>query len=344
MNLKQSNQRHAAHVAGLMADTKASSTSVLGSIWHWVDGVANGISNLVTRPLPGGFRAIDHALENVHEGFTDFEQALERFHWWFHHVYIGIIPRWLHSLHTQTQGEIAALRRYLVRLIFVTTQTVLSIAMHAVRAERSERIRAVAHAEHKARAEVKALHGVIEREAASGYSADNHERASLIIRLLDFAVARNPELRAITGDIASGILDLLTVDDPVLRITLGFLIQHVIDKLGVDKALGVLIGDLAAPILGRPLPRDLHNVIADISARLDTSEQQWAQFMQDGGSQVEQAGKDWRNITSIAGNLAILAFTVQAVADPAGWAGEIQGTIGVAAADIADRAAALFRG
>jgi len=137
---------------------------------------------------------------------------------------------------------------------------------------------------------------------------------------------------------------LLSVDDPIARITIGFLIKEVIDRLGIDKALGALIHNLLAPLLGQPVPHDLHDVIADLSARMIADETQWAQFFDDGGSQVEQAGKDWRNITGPVSSVAIVAFTAAAVADPSVWAKDIADTVGRVVNDVALNAVNLFGG
>ncbi len=116
------------------------------------------------------------------------------------------------------------------------------------------------------------------------------------------------------------------------------------DALGIDKAVGTLIDALLTGITGAPPPRNLHDVIADISIRLSQVEGQWAQFFTDGGSQVEQAGNDWKDITSVIGNTAIVAFAVQATVDPDGWAAEIADTLGAAANDLGTRAVTLFGG
>jgi hypothetical protein len=344
MTFNASNKRHAKRVAKLIAADKGGGTSILGGIWHWVDGVASGISHFIGGTVLNLAKTIWQHLQNIVDTIGEIYYALARVVFWIDFLVWHVVRSWITTAERKSKAQTSAWGRYLVRLIYITTAQVLALALHAVAAERRARQHAVGRAEAHAKAEVRAVHGVIEREAASGYRVDRDARASVIVRLLDFAAARNPELRALTRDIATGLLDVLAIDNPILRITLSFLVVKVIDRLGIDKAVGALISDLLTPILGQPEPRNVHDVIMDLSSRLDAMETQWAQFMVDGGSQVEQAGTEWRNITSIAAQAAVVAFTVQAVIDPDGWAAEIADTVGAAANDLAARAATLFKG
>lgn len=344
MNMKTSSDAQAKHVAKQIGATKSADSGILSGIWHWIDGVANSVTRLFDNHIVTGFKVVLATLENVRKTLDDHLDAIRRLAFWWPILLWHVVKGAEAKEQRRTTAAIRAMACHLLRIIYVATNTVLALAMHAIRRERDERIKSVKQAEHRARAEVRALHQVIEREAASGYSADDHTRVSLIIKLLEFAATRVPAVRTIVGDIATALLDLLTIDDPIARIGLGFLIKHVIDKLGIDKAVGALIDDLMAPFIGAPKPRNLHDVIMDISKRLGAMEGQWSTFMQDGGSQVEQAGKDWRNITSVAASLAIVGFTVQAVVDPQGWADEISGTVGVVANDLTLKAVKLFGG
>jgi hypothetical protein len=344
MRIKDNSDRHARHVAALIKKAKPENIDPLSGIWNWVNGVANGVDHFLHDTVLGGFKAIWQHLQNLDGSIGDILNALRRIVFWVDILIWHTVQSWIRREQARTTGELTKQRHYLVGLIFITTQTVLSACMHAVNTERRQRQRQVKYAEAKARAEIRAMHGVIEREAASGYRVNNDQRGSVIVKLLDFAASRNPVIRAVTRDIATGVLDLLSVEDPPLRILLGFLIRQVIDRLGIDKAVGALISDLIEPIIGKGPPKDLHDTIMDMSDRLLAMESQWSQFMQDGGSQVEQAGKDWRNITSLATGAAIVAFTIEAVVDPTAWARQISGTVGAAANDVALHAAKLFGG
>lgn len=343
-DLGTTNRGHAKRVAKLIAARKSPDSNVFGGIWHWINGVADGIGRIIGGPVSAMGRAILNHLENLVDAYQELLHAL----WWLqtlvYRLIWGLVRGWIYKLRAQLRAYIRANNAYLIRLIYVTTNQVLMVALSAVRTERRRRVRAVARAEAQAKAEIRALHGVLEREAASGYRIEQSNRVALVIRLLDFTVLRNPALRSVVGDIVSGALDLLSVEDPVARLLLGFLIRHVIDGLGIDKALGHFTDDLLSPLLGDPKPHDLHDVIMDLSRRVLALESQWAQFFTDGGSEVEQAGRDWRDITGPLGTAAVVAFTVQAVTDPVTWARDINDTAGRAASDVVSGAARIFKG
>jgi len=328
----------------LIAGSKSKDTSIFGGIWHWVNGVASGIGHFLNGAVAALGKAILNHLQNIVDTFQEEIDATRRIIFWWERIVWHMIQGWIARQLAMIRGLISREVKYLIRLIYITTRTVLALALAAVARESRERKHAVGAAEARARREIRALHGVIEREAVSGYIPDRHDRASLIIRLLDYAVLRNPEVKRLVGKIATGLIDLLEIDDPLLRILLTFLIKHVIDRLGVDKGVGVLVQDLMAPLLGKPKPTGIHDVVTDLSERMAAMEKQWAQFFEDGGSNVEQAGKEWRNITSVAGTAAIAAFVVDAVVAPDQWAKAMNAIIGQPANHVAAEAARLFKG
>lgn len=344
MTIKQNSDRHAKLTAKQLTNPDSISTSYAAGLWRWVNGVANGVSHFITHTILDGFRASFQHDVSVVDTFFDVMRTLQRIIFWVDFLVWHTVASWISKLRHEQQGALRAAVRMLERLIYVRTEAVYALAMRAVRHERIARQRQVAHAEAEARARVRALHGTIEREAASGYRMEARQRAGIIVTLLDFAATRNPAIRAITSDLAKTILDLIEVDDPLVRIGLTFIVKEVIDRLGIDKALGTLIGDLISTITGQVQPRGLHGVVYDIALRLGAMEGQWAQFFTDGGSQVEQAGNDWKDITSVIGNAAIVAFTVQAAVDPSGWAAEIADTLGTVADDLSVKAVSLFGG
>lgn len=196
-----------------------------------------------------------------------------------------------------------------------------------------------------ARQQDKALHQLIEREAASGYRAQYQGRLVAITGILAHLITRVPFLRNVLNKIIGGVIDLIGVEDPVARWVITVLMTRVVGRLGVDKAAGEFAQSLLTPILGQPKPRDIHDVINDMSARLNAMESQWARFFADGGSQVEQAGKEWQAVTGPLTDVALLAFFGAAVADPGVWAKDVQATIGrpveavlMGAADLIKRA------
>lgn len=344
MTLPDVNNAHAANTAAKLKTRKPTVTNVGASIWHWINGVANNVGHFIGSYLVPAFKVVSIDAEVVSLLGHDLVTAYWRVAYWIARNLIDPFLSWVRKELAQIRGTQATHYRMLVRLIFRMFAASEQYAGELVRTETLARVKAVRHAEAQAKLEVRALAQDIQREAASGYTIDRSQRTDLIVRLLEFAGARNPTVRALVGDIAKGLLDLLEIDDPPLRILLGFLINHVIDKLGIEKPLGQFISDLMTPILGGAQPKDLHDVIADLCARLDAVEGQWAQFFADGGSEVEQAGKDWQAITSLTTSAAVVAFTVQAVADPKGWADELKAVIGVPANDVATAATALFKG
>jgi hypothetical protein len=337
-------RNHAKGAAKQIKDSKVPSSDPIVSTWHWINGVASGISHFLGHTLADFGRAILFHLEHIVATFQEEIDATKRIIFWWEYAVWHMIQGWVTKQMAKVRALIRRETAYLIRLIYVATRTVLALALNAVRQERHDRKVAVGRAEARARAEVRALHGVVEREAASGYRVSRDDRASLIVRLLDYAVIRNPEVKALVGKLVTGLLDLLSIDDPILRIVLGFVIKHIIDRLGIDKAVGILVQDLLTPLLGKPKPGDLHDVIMDLSERMLALEKFAATFMEDGGAQVEQAGKEWRNITSVISNAAIVAFTVQAVVAPEKWAKEIDGTVGRAVNDVILGAERLFKG
>ncbi len=344
MTIRDNTKRHARVTAKELTDPDSISTSYAAGLWKWIDGVANGVSHWIGSTVLGGFKAAFQHDVSIVQTFIDVMNTLRRIVFWVDYLVWHTVASWIAKLRKEQQANLLRAIRMLERLIYVRVSAVYALAMRAVRAERLARRKEVAYAEAEARARIKALHGTIEREAASGYRMQNTQRVSIIVKLLDYAATRNPAVRAVTGDIAKSVLDLIEIDDPILRIGLTFLVREVIDKLGIDKAVGTLIDALLTGITGAPPPRNLHDVIADISIRLSQVEGQWAQFFTDGGSQVEQAGNDWKDITSVIGNTAIVAFAVQATVDPDGWAAEIADTLGAAANDLGTRAVTLFGG
>lgn len=344
VNLTKTNIDHAKKVAkSIKASGGNSNGSVLSGIWHWINGVASGVGHFI-KTLGIFGRVVSDYIQFLDDCIHFILTSLQRALTWLERFVLRPMEQRLQREIRRVAAKERSDVSYLIRLIYVVARTVMQFALRLVRREHHDMTRAVKHAEALARHEVRRLHHRIEHEAASGYSIDNRGRTGLAVKLLEFLGAHNPEVQAVVGDIATGLIDLLSIDDPLLRISIGFLIKHVIDRLGIEKPLGHLIEDLIAPILGNPKPRDLHDVIADISARLGALEGQWATFFEDGGSEVEQAGREWQGITSLAASLGIVAFTAQAVADPVGWAAEVQAVVGRPANDLVTAAARLFRG
>lgn len=324
--------------------TKGIVQTALDGVWHWLNGVAGGISSFLGGRIVNALKTVWATIHTLVDAYRDFLKAYFSIYYW---IQIHVIKYLYHLIIAQYVKAIAQLKvqvARLIRLIYVTTAAVLAAALRAVRIERLARQRAIKLAEAKAVRDDRMLHQTIEREAASAYQVQRDDRTSTIVRLLEFAVTRNPELRDIVGVAVKAILDLASIDDPIARLALGFVIRDLIDKLGVDALVGRLVDDLLAPILGEPKPRNLHAVVLDMGKRLVAAESFEATFTEDGGSEVEQAGRLWRDITQPAAAAGIVAFTAAAIADPNGWAKVINETVGRAGNDLIEATAKLIKG
>lgn len=343
-DLKTTNAGHAKRVAKRIHVSGNAIHPVFGDMWHWVNGIADGIGHFFGSTLVNLAKAVWQHMDTVVDVLQEILYLEWRLATWVDRLVWHVVRGWIYDLARRVQARMRQNTAYLIRLIYVTSQAVLSAALNWVRAERKARIRDVNRARAQARAEIRAMHHTIEREAASGYMVGQGDRLDEIVKLLEYAVVRVPILKHFVGRLAGLVLDLLSVDNPVARLLVGFLINHVIDKLGIDKLVGAAAKDMLEPLLGEPKPRDLHDVIVDMSRRMLNEEKQWTQFYANGGAQVEQAGDFWRNITGPLGTAAIVAFTAEAVTHPDAWAQGINDTIGRAATDVIDGAVKLFKG
>jgi hypothetical protein len=161
--------------------------------------------------------------------------------------------------------------------------------------------------------------------------------------ILDDIGARNPAIKTIIGTLVKDTLDLAGVENPLARIALGLLLKEVIGKAGVDAAAADLVNRLLGALADEGHPQNLHDVIRALDARLSAVEDQWAEFMNHGGPEVMQAGDDWKAVTGVLGDGAVLATFALSVADPRAWATGISDTLGVVTADTIKAVSGLLR-
>lgn len=318
--------------------------TALDGIWHWINGVATGVSHIFGSSVVNAFHTVLGAFETEIDWWQKAIGTYFRLYYW---IQIHVLKYLFNLVMAKYNAAIAQLRkavRYLERLIYVTTQYVLVLALRAVKAERIAREHAVKSAIALAKRDDRLLHQTIEREAASAYQVQRDQRVSTIVRLLEFAITRNPELRTIIRDAITGLLDLLAIDNPIARLALGFVVNDLIDKLGVDRLVGNLVSDLLRPLLGAPKPRNLHAVTLDMGERLVALESFSATFTEDGGAQVEQAGRLWRDITQPAIAASIVGFIASGVLEPDGWATVLSDTVGRLGNDLISGTADLIKG
>lgn len=337
------NREHAKLAAKKLQDKHSSPVDIFKTYWSWVNGVASGISSFIEGDLTDAVKTILTTLKSMDDAFTKVLHAVER---GLAQIYNWVVKHVLSPL----QREIVALRRTVrkneirdVRRLAVVANALTYLAYRLFNLERKRRIRSERHQWAETLHHIRALHQTIEREAAGAYRASYSDRVSVIQKVLDLVIERDPILKNVVGKVITGLLDFAEIDDPLARWVLNFALKEIIDKLGIDKAVGTLAADLLAPLIGEPKPRTLAQVIGDITQRLDAIEKWQAQFMDDGGAEVEQAGETWKAITSLTADAAILGFAGMAAADPTAWARDINDTIGRVANDTATGIARLIK-
>lgn len=162
--------------------------------------------------------------------------------------------------------------------------------------------------------------GVVDQRAAAGYNAGRARRRDILRRAAAAITSDDPAVKELVDRAVGLALDLAEADNPLLRLALGFVLKELAGKLGIDK----VAGDLLAALIGGHghggEPRGLGDVISRISGRLDALEQQWVTFMDNGGPELYQAGRDWKELSSPAFTAALLGFVAEAIRDPEGTA------------------------
>jgi hypothetical protein len=301
---------------------------VFGKIWKWLASFHGLIGWLFGTPVLSWLNA---ALANLAEHSAAWE-ALERL--------LARIPAWIKAhlimpwvrlllarlarLQRWTAAQLLALR-ILMMFLYLAARL---YARQLTAAEHKAMVTAVAR-EHKAMlAGLKATLAEVQKEAASGYNAGTPDRKTVIGKLLDDLAVRDPAVKHLVSDLIGLIIDIDTIDNPLARWLIQKLLAEIIRKLGVEKVIGDLLERLIGPLAGQPRATGLYEVTRDVARRLTALEAQWADFMTSGGPEVEQAGKEWKDLASIATDVGLLAFLGLAVADPGAWATGIADTAG----------------
>lgn len=323
------------HAASDIAD-------VIEKLWHYITSVHDFFAWLAAVPTLDMFRGLVNFARDVGIAYTALLRMGQRTGTW---IYNHWIMPWVRYLEKQL-AALAAREARDVRMLVQDDIEGLRLAQAY-----TEKLTGIEHrlmlaavaAEHAAMlTQLRALHQVIESEAATGYSGGQVRRLSTITGILDDIAARNPVIKTIIGTLVKDALDLAGVENPLARITIGLLIKEVTSKAGVDAAAGDLVSRLLGAAAGEGHPGTLHDVIHALDARLSAVEDQWAEFMTRGGPEVMQAGDDWKAVTGLAGDSAILATFGLAVADPTAWAAGISDTLGVLTADTIKAVSALL--
>lgn len=300
-------------------------TSGLESVWHFITSIAQGLDYVLRNPFTSVTNGLAMIAGLVTGNLTAARNAAIRFDPYLvtHHIIplrqqlIAIIDR----VYAQLLAYLKADFFYLLGDINRLRARLLTL----LAAERKARIRDFQLSEAYTRQQVKWALAMVQKEAASGYQVTLTSRVSLIAKLADTLVTRNPVVKELVTRIVQGLLDVIAVDNPVLRLVIGFLLTRVIDNMGIDQVTARYVQALATPILGDPKPSNLHDVIKQVGERMDALEGQWAQFMADGGPEILQAGTEWRNITGIITDAGLLAFFALMVTEPQSWAADVAG-------------------
>lgn len=332
-----------------------------GDAWRWLSGIPGDIGGALQRVwkfIASVSALLDHLVSTVVRSiisgaltwlFWELQTviSLSRAVW---RIAAWVIARlinplraqvvaWINAVYAWARKQFAAQLALIIRLY----EASLAYARQLVAAEHAAMLKAVA-AEHAAMEKaVAALHAAIEQEAAAGYNTGRRARTSIAVRLLDDLAVRNPVLRALTGRLVTLVVDLAAVDNPLARIAAGVLLRQLVNRLGVDRVIGDLAGAILGPLTGHGQPKGLTDVMRDIDERLQALEGQQASFQLHGGPEVEQAGDEWKALTGIRADVALLAFFALAAADPHQWARGVADTAGAAVNDTIGAAAHLIR-
>lgn len=314
----------------------------LTKLWHYITSVHNLLAWVQGVPVLSDIVNLVNFAGTVWRAYASFYRALVRIPVWILAHLIMPWVRYLQGLIAKLAAKEAADVRMLIADIIEALRVAEAYTDRQVGVERADRIRDVNAARAYALALVTALHQAVEREASSGYLEDYAKRLGLIGKITDDLAAHSPVIRQLTGVFIRGVLDLAAVDDPLIRFTLGALLTQIVNRLGVDRAAGDLLGSLLGPLIGRGRPQNLHDVMHDIDDRLSALEGNWAEFMRDGGPEVEQAGTDWKDLTSPLTDAALLGFFALIVTDPRGAATATTDTIGTVIRDTIGQVHRLF--
>lgn len=319
--------------------------NVANAAWRAIIGVGGVVGNALTSEwrfaaamLKGALFQLTHPINTVEQNVAIFAglvtgnmtavlNAINRLEGWQQARITKPIMSWARRQVARLWAALDADRRMLFKLIFHVNGVTRAWVLRLIRRERVARRRGDDREHAYALARAKWAIQTVDREAAGGYRTGYDAQVSVATRVLQDIITRNPALRDVVGKVITGVLDLAAVEDPLARLIAGFILRHVVASLGVDKALGNLAQSLLGPLLDQPHPKTLHDVIMAMSGRIGTLEQEWATFMGDGGPQVEQAGRGWRDLTSLPLDAALLAFAVAATTEPAMTARELSAVI-----------------
>lgn len=315
-----------------------------GGWWSWINSVASGINHFLTGQFADFVKGVEHSFSGVVAAIHAMQHTMARIEISALHWVVRYLKRYTDNRIRQLQTQILRQFKLVIGWVKAQISATRLFARSLVINEAAKRHRADVRLDHEIKTRIKWVHQHIEREAASAYHAQRGSQDATITKLLDLVANLNPVLRPLVKDVVKGILDLATVDDPLARIALGFALRHVIDRLGIDKPIGHLLHNLLTAVIGHGRPHSLHTVIGDMCSRLAAGEQQWAQFYSDGGSEVQQAGEQWQQITSLTTDALLLGVFGLMAAKPAEFANEVTSALATVVHDSASAVDKVIKG
>lgn len=308
------------------------------ALWSFIRQVQQLLDYVLSHPLSELLDALAAFAAVVTGNHDALIAAIERIDPWI--VRHRVIPLRVQVLHwfAQLRARIAYLFAQAYEYINLKFREAEQYTRTLVDAEHKSMLQHFTAAEHYAYLQALARYQAVEREASDPYNARLKDRLGIAGKLADEIVTRNPAVSSLVKAITAGLVDLLGVEDPLARLALGFVIKHLVDDLSVDKPIAALLSDLLGPILGQPRSRGVADTVGDLADRLAAVEGWQATFMADGGPEILQAGGDWKDLTSLLTDAALLAFTAETIAADGAAAAEVSRIL----VPVADAAAAAW--
>lgn len=326
-------------ITGLPGDV----SSAILAVWHFVASVQNMLTHIAARvikPLLEGYLGLYADIIRALEDLLDNDSRIGPWIYatWIYPLWRAVLAR-IASLRAWVQRQLNILRALVFRLYLASLQ----YTNREVSLERKYRLDDIRMARNYSLRLVNAALAEVQREAATGYKAGNKQRVSTVQKITDDIATRNPVIKALVSDFVKLLIDFLGASNPVERIVLQLALTKIVNHLGVDKVAGNLLQALVGPLIGNPDPRNLHDVCANLAQRVSAIEGRWADYMDNGGPEQEQQGRQLKSLTSVVTDVALLGFFGLMATEPNAWATGVADTIGTVVNDSAAAAAAVIR-
>jgi len=307
--------------------------SAVEDLWSFSSSILSGLATLAEHAL----EPLAHIVYDEAAGLLmivrDVRDAVDRVAWWVDTYLVEPVRATLQleivTLRYQLMSDVA----FLTNLIYLLHDQETAYINLRMLYEEQDRVAGDAFGLANTQTWIKWLHQTIEAEAAAGYQAGQGIRSTLVQELISDMNVRGLIDTATTDVLIKAVDILVDIDDPELAAVANKIVSEIIKKSGIGADLGDLIDRLIQPGPGGAKPKTLTDVVSDVTHRIGQLEDWVSQFMLDGGPELEDAGKQWKTINSLAVDAALLGFFGQAMTDPVTWAKEVADTVGVVAND-----------